>query len=251
MRLTILGSGTNVHRTRAAAGYLVRTDQTLLLDFGPRTLVNLLKTGVNRHAITHVLFSHFHADHFTDFITYLFDAMIVTKYQGGKRGPLTVVGPRGTRALFQTLLRTLPGFTDPPFRLTFTDVADRMLHIGDTTVTPRTVTHSPGLHCVGYRIAYHGKALAYSGDSQYCRSLVRLCEDANLAVLDCSFPANHPGPGHLHAGDCGRVAQEAGIGRLVLSHFYPIAERYDVKTQAAECYEGMITKGRDLMTIRL
>jgi ribonuclease BN (tRNA processing enzyme) len=222
-----------------------------LLDFGPRTLVNLLKTDVNRHAITHVLFSHFHADHFTDFITYLFDAMIVTKYQGGTRGPLTVVGPRGTRALFHTLLRTLPGFTRAPFRLAFKDVADRTFQIGDTTVTPRTVTHSPGLHCVGFRIAYRGKAIAYSGDSQYCTNVVRLCADADLAVLDCSFPANHPGPGHLHAGECGRVAQEAGIGQLVLSHFYPIAERYDVQGQAAERYEGMIRKGRDMMTIRL
>ena len=35
MRLTILGSGTNIHPTRAAAGYLVRTDHTILLDFGP------------------------------------------------------------------------------------------------------------------------------------------------------------------------------------------------------------------------
>ena len=68
MRLTILGSGSNIHPTRAASGYLVRTDQTILLDFGPRTLANLLKTGVNRHRITHILFSHYHADHFSDFI---------------------------------------------------------------------------------------------------------------------------------------------------------------------------------------
>ena len=96
MRITILGSGTNVHPSRAAAGYLVRTDHTMLLDFGPRTLTNLLKTGVNRHRITHILFSHYHADHFSDFITYFFDAMIFTKYEGGARPPLTVIGPRGT-----------------------------------------------------------------------------------------------------------------------------------------------------------
>ena len=64
MTLTILGSGTNMHPTRAAAGYLVQTDQIFLLDFGPRTLVNLMKTGVDRHRITHILFSHFHADIF-------------------------------------------------------------------------------------------------------------------------------------------------------------------------------------------
>ncbi|HEX7766893.1 MAG TPA: MBL fold metallo-hydrolase, partial [Nitrospira sp.] len=88
MRLTILGSGTNLHPKRAAAGYLVRTDQTMLLDFGPRTLSNLLKTGVDRHSITHILFSHFHADHFSDFITFYFDAVIYTKHSGGWRPDL-------------------------------------------------------------------------------------------------------------------------------------------------------------------
>jgi ribonuclease BN (tRNA processing enzyme) len=55
----------------------------------------------------------------------------------------------------------------------------------------------------------------------------------------------------LHAGQCGQVAREAGVGRLVLSHFYPIADRYDVKAQAGEKYGGKIRKGKDLLTIKL
>lgn len=250
MRVTILGSGTNLHPTRAAAGYLVRTDHTLLLDFGPRTLVNLLKTGVSRHRISHVLFSHFHADHFSDFITFFFDALIVTKYQGGTRVPLTVIGPRGTARLFRTLFDTLPGFRDPPFPVHFRDVSNRPFRIGRTTVRPHPVTHVPDLHCIGYRIEYGGSVVAYSGDSEYCPNLVRLCGDADVAILDCSYPANKPGPAHLDAGQCGRVASEAGVGRLILSHFYPMAERYDVVAQAGERYAGPIQKGRDLLTIR-
>ncbi|WP_053378324.1 MBL fold metallo-hydrolase [Nitrospira moscoviensis] len=251
MRVTILGSGTNLHPTRAAAGYLVRTDQTLLFDFGPRTLTNLLKTGVDRHAITHILFSHFHADHCSDFLTFFFDAQIVTKYQGGTRGPLTVIGPHGTERLFRTLFETLPGFTEPRFAVRFKEVSDRPFKIGDTTIRPRTVTHSPDLHCLGYRVEYGGKAVAYSGDSEYCENLVRLCGDADAAILDCSYPANRPGPVHLHAGQCGQVAREAAATRLILSHFYPLAERYDVTAQAAEEFGGRITKASDLMTIRL
>ena len=159
MRLTILGSGTNIHPSRAAAGYLVRTDHTMLLDFGPRTLSNLLKTGVNRHRITHILFSHYHADHFSDFITYFFDAMIFTKYQGGTRPPLTVIGPHGTKKFFQTLFATMPGFTQAPFAVHFKEVADRAFMIGKTRVVPRTVTHTQNLHCLGYRIEYGGNAL--------------------------------------------------------------------------------------------
>lgn len=250
MQITILGSGTNLHPTRAAAGYLVRTDQTLLLDFGPRTLVNLLKTGMSRHRISHVLFSHFHADHFSDFLTFFFDALIVTKYQGGTRGPLTVVGPCGTTRLWRALFDTLPGFRHAPFPVRFRDVSNRPFRIGQTMIRPQTVTHVPDLHCVGYRIEYGGKAIAYSGDSEYCAEVVRLCGDADLAVLDCSYPANKPGPAHLDAGQCGQVAREAGVGRLILSHFYPLTERYDVRAQAGERYAGPILKGRDLLTIR-
>ncbi|MBM4124011.1 MAG: MBL fold metallo-hydrolase [Nitrospira sp.] len=248
MRLTILGSGTNIHPTRAAAGYLVQTDQTLLFDFGPRTLANLIKTGTDRHRITHILFSHFHADHFSDFVTFFFDAVYVSKFAQA-RPDLTLIGPRGTKRLFGTILRAFPGFKTAPFRVRLREVADRSFSLGATRIVPRTVQHSSHLHCIGYRIEHNGKALAYSGDAQYCENLVRLCRRADVAVLDCSFPANRPGSGHMHAGDCGRVAQEAGVRRLILSHFYPIAERYDVKAQAGRLFAGRITIGRDLMEI--
>ena len=251
MRLTILGSGTNVHPTRAASGYLVHTDQTILVDFGPRTLMNLIKTGVNRHRINHILFSHFHADHFSDFITFFFDAVIYAKYGGGYRDDLTLIGPKGTVQLLRSIMRSFPSFASAPFGVTLKEVSQKAVMIGDTRVVPRTVTHVPDLSCVGYRIEHRGRSIVYSGDSQYCDALVRLCAGADVAVLDCSFPANRPGPAHLHAGQCGQVAREGGVGRLVLSHFYPIADRYDVKAQAGDEYQGTILKGKDLLTIRL
>lgn len=251
MRVTILGSGTNVHPRRAAAGYLVRTDRMFLLDFGPRTLANLMKTGVDRHRITHVLFSHFHADHFSDFITFFFDAVIHTKYEGGHRPDMTLIGPRGSTRLLKTILATFPGFASAPFRVFFKEAGDRSFTIGDTRIHPRTMTHVKNLHCVGYRVEYRGKAVAYSGDTQYCDNLVRLCRKADLALLDCSAPANRPSPVHLHAGQCGLVAEQAAAGRLILSHFYPIADRYDVQAQAAEEFGGPVQKARDLLTISL
>jgi ribonuclease BN (tRNA processing enzyme) len=111
------------------------------------------------------------------------------------------------------------------------------------------VEHSKRLHCLGYRIEYGRKVLAYSGDAMDCAGLRQLCRKADVAVLDCSFPANRPGPNHLHAGDCGRVAQAAGVRRLILSHFYPIAERYDVIRQAARHFTGRIIKGKDLLSL--
>jgi len=250
MRVTILGSGTNVHPTRAAAGYLVKTDHLLLLDFGPRTLKNLMKAGVNRHQIRHILFSHFHADHFADFVHFFFDAVFYSRFVG-TRPDLTVIGPRGTKKLFGVMLKNFPGFNAAQFKTTIREVGDQTFRIGRTRITARTVEHSKRLHCLGYRIEYGRKVLAYSGDSQYCDSLVRLCGDVDLAVLDCSFPASRPNPVHLHAGQCGQVAKEAGIGQLVLSHFYPITDRYNVREQAGEAFGGKIVVGKDLMAIKL
>ena len=160
------------------------------------------------------------------------------------------MGPRGTIRIMRAMLSTFPSFDKAPFRVTIRELSDRSFRLGETIITPATVTHAPRLHCVGYRIDYQGHAVAYSGDSLYCDSLVRLCRGADLAILDCSFPENHPGAGHLHAGLCGRVAQEAGVNQLVLSHFYPIAERYDVRAQAGNYFSGRIRVARDRLKLR-
>jgi ribonuclease BN (tRNA processing enzyme) len=250
MRLTILGSGTNVHPTRAAAGYLVKTDRLLLLDFGPRTLRNLMKAGVDRHKLRYILFSHFHADHFADFVHFFFDAVFYSKFVG-TRPDLTIIGPRGTKKLFGVMLKNFPGFSAARFKTAIREVKDRTFMLGRTRITARTVEHSRRLHCLGYRIESGGKVLAYSGDAMDCGGLRQLCRQADVAVLDCSFPVQRKGPNHMHAGDCGRVAAAAGVKRLILSHFYPVAERYDVKRQAARHFQGRIDKGRDLMTLKV
>lgn len=248
MHVTILGSGTNLHPHRAAAGYLVKTDKIFLMDFGPRTLSNLLKSAVDPHRIQYLLFTHFHADHFSDFITFFFDAVCHSKYVA-RRPDLTVIGPKGTKALFGTILRTFPSFNHAAFTMTLKEVQKRSFHIGKTRVTPFPVTHTDSQQCLGYRIEFQGRTLAYSGDATYASNLIQLCRNADLAILDCSFPKNRPGAAHMHAGECGKVAQEARVKRLVLSHFYPIADRFDVKKQAAQVFGGKITRARDRMSI--
>ncbi len=250
MKLTVLGSGTNLHPKRAAAGYLVETDQLLLFDFGPRTLMNLIKNGTDRHKLKHVFLSHHHTDHFADFLPFFFDAVFFGKHIA-PRPPLTIYGPRGTKRLFNALLKEIPGFSSAPFKVTVTELTDRTITLGKTRVTAKTVVHSKSLHCQGYRIEHGGKALAYSGDAEYCEGLVKLCRGVDVAVLDCSFPVQKPGKDHMTAGDCGKVAHEAGVGRLILSHFYPVAERYDVKAQAKKEFKGPIAMAKDLMKIRI
>jgi ribonuclease BN (tRNA processing enzyme) len=55
----------------------------------------------------------------------------------------------------------------------------------------------------------------------------------------------------MHAGQCGQVAQEAGVGKLILSHFYPPADHPKVKEQAACRFKGKIQRARDLLAVEL
>jgi ribonuclease BN (tRNA processing enzyme) len=209
-----------------------------------------LKTRLDRHTIQHILFSHYHADHFSDFITFFFDAVCHCNF-GGKRPGLTITGPKGTKRLFGTIFRTFPSFKNPPFRVTLKEVDSRPFYLGTTRITPLPMTHTDDQRCLGYRIEYQGRILCYSGDARYSTNLLKLCREADLAILDCSFPKNRPGIGHMHAGECGQVACESNTKHLVLSHFYQAADRIEVKRQAAQAFAGKITRARDLMTISL
>ena len=250
MHLTILGSGTNMHPRRAAAGYLLETDRPIVLDMGPRTLPNLLKTGLDRHTIQHLIFTHYHADHFSDFFTFFFDGICHSLY-GGVRGPLHIYGPPGTTHLFGTLLATIPSFSSAPFPVKFREVHRRPFRIGPTQITPLPMAHTESQICLGYRVTFQGKTAAFSGDAMPSSNLVKLCRGADLAVLDCSFSSRSPGACHMHAEQCGKVAHEAGISTLVLSHFYLVADRSNVVRQAAKHFPGRILKAKDLMRLRV
>lgn len=250
LSVTILGSGTNMHPERAAAGYLVDAGEPMLFDLGPRTLANAMKLRVDRHRITHLFFSHFHADHFSDFITFYFDAVIHAKLVR-PRPDLTLIGPRGSRTIFTKIIETFPVFAEAPFRTTMQEIGDETIQVGAAQITARTVEHTERLHCVGYRVESGGRSVVYSGDSMYCPALVSLCEGANTAILDCSYSATRPGPAHMHAGQCGQVAQEAQVGRLVLSHLYEHADRSDVVGQAARKFDGRIVKARDRLQLTI
>ena len=75
--------------------------------------------------------------------------------------------------------------------------------------------------------------------------------DADVAVVERGLRAKRTGRENEHGGQCGQMGKEAGVGQLVLSHFYTIADRYDVKAQAGEEYHGKIWKGKDLLTIQV
>ena len=65
MKLTVLGSGTNVpHPKRSASGYWLETAAgTILLDCGPAAPLRMAQEGLNWAELDAIWISHFHLDH--------------------------------------------------------------------------------------------------------------------------------------------------------------------------------------------
>src|SRR5829696_3456059 len=98
---------------------------------------------------------------------------------------------------------------------------------------------------IAYRLDAEGGALVYTGDTEYSRSLVELARGADTLLIECSFPAEVPVPGHLTPEGVARIASEAGVRRVVLTHIYPAADELDLVTEVGRGFEGEILVAED------
>jgi ribonuclease BN (tRNA processing enzyme) len=85
----------------------------------------------------------------------------------------------------------------------------------------------------------------YTGDTEYSESVVELARGAHTMLVECSFPDNSPVPGHLTPHGVARMASEAGVGRVVLTHLYPAAEALDLRREVGRGYDGEIVVADD------
>lgn len=98
-----------------------------------------------------------------------------------------------------------------------------------------------------------GQKFAFVMDTRLCDAAFELARDADMLVCEATF-ANADAViadefGHLTAGQAGRIAAEAGVRLLVLTHFsqrYGTAEMHRFAAEAAEAYDGDIVVASDL-----
>jgi ribonuclease Z len=96
------------------------------------------------------------------------------------------------------------------------------LHKGETVVLDDGRTVAPA-DLVGEPRA--GRTVVYSGDTRPCHSLTEAARGADLLVHEATFGseelARAQETGHSTAAEAARVALEAGVRRLVLTHISP------------------------------
>jgi ribonuclease BN (tRNA processing enzyme) len=63
--------------------------------------------------------------------------------------------------------------------------------------------------------------------------------------MECSFPDDSPVPGHLTPSSAARIAAEAGVERVVLTHIYPAVDDAFLIADIQRGYDGEIIVAED------
>jgi ribonuclease BN (tRNA processing enzyme) len=105
------------------------------------------------------------------------------------------------------------------------------------TILSAPVNHTP--HSLGLRVEDNsGKVIVYSGDTGYCEEIVDLSSDADLLIIESSFPDGEGIKGHLTPSQAGDIATRSEAKRLLLTHFYPECLKVDIEAQCRKTYQG-------------
>ncbi len=234
---------------RGSPGILLLSGNSkILIDSGSGVLRRLLKVGVTYREINLLLYTHTHPDHTADLVPILF----ACKYGDFPREmDLTCAGGSGFKPHFEKIRELYGSWIEPQtYRLTVKEISSNPFLWGEMKIITKPMAHLP--ESVGYRIEWEdGRSLVISGDTDYCENLVALASHTDLLVLECSFPDEKKVNGHLTPSLAGRIARESHCKKLLLTHFYPICDQYDLLTSCRKNYSGEIILSEDLMRVKV
>ncbi len=210
MKLHVLGtSGPFPESSGATSGYLLEDGETFLqLDLGSGVLSRLTAL-MPPESLSAVLLSHWHFDHTADLtvLLYRLEAMGAT---------LPVFAPADDSSAVRGIVSGASCFS-------LTDVAPGdVLTFGACTVRVGEARHP--VPAVGYRVESRGRAFGYTGDTNTLPSLGDFFRGCSLLLADGLFPADQwaEGKPHLSAAGAAALARDAGVERLLLTHFNPV-----------------------------
>jgi len=246
MELTVLGSGTVAPTAeRTPAAYWVEEGPVrLLLDCGSGTLQRAAQFDVPWSEATHVAITHFHQDHWGELGLFLFACK--WGVEPSREAPLTLIGPRGFSARLTMLAGAFGDWVqEPGFPLEIVEIAPGEEHqlAPGVTLEACDTPHTP--ESLAYGVRTGECRLVYTGDTGESAALARWAAGCDLLLAECSLPEHRALDLHLTPSRAGALAREAGAGRLVLTHFYPVFGDIDPVAVAGGEFQGDIVAASD------
>jgi ribonuclease Z len=255
LRVGIVGSGVLVPNDgRRSSGHWVSAEDgprgeapfRLLFDCGSGTLHGMARDGLPWGELSHIVVSHFHADHLGDL------APVVWALRWGLRGtrthPLHLLGPEGLGMRMHGLAAGFGSWLlDPGFPVIVHEVAPgapwREEHSGLELVA-HAAAHTP--EALAWRLEARGASVGYTGDTGASPPLAAFFRGVELLVAECALPDPDETGIHLTPAGLAALASGARPELLVPVHFYPEldVDRLPDLLRAAG-YSGRLEIGRD------
>lgn len=279
-RLVLLGTGGGPRVTAKGrakpATLIVANGVPYVIDCGDGVALQLVRAGVALDSLRYVFITHQHSDHNLDYGNLIYDA-----WAAGLRKPVDAYGPPPLAAM-----------TEAYWQLNRFDIETRIadegrvdlrklvaahefakdgevMRNGDVTVTAARVRHPPIEHAYAYRFDCPGRSIVISGDTAYSPELVALAKGADVLVCEAMHLGGlerllakvpnaatlreHLLASHVVAEDAGRMAEEAKVKTLVLSHLVPSDDPAITEAMWEEAarkrFGGKIVVGRDLLEV--
>jgi ribonuclease BN (tRNA processing enzyme) len=245
VEVIIIGSGTGVpSRRRGSPAVGVKAGKYfVLLDIGSGTLRAMLNYDLNFNDIDILCLSHHHPDHVGDLVPFLFASRYSLGYT--RQLPVWLLAAQGFGEFHQSLKNAWGEWVEPPTGLM--QVQELARDRTDTfTLADLTIKTAPVNHIatsLAYRLESGGRTVVYSGDTDWSDTLIELARGADLFILEAANPFKVPG--HLTPQEAGRLAAQAGVPRLVLTHIYPPGDEVDLVAESSRTFTGEIIKAED------
>jgi ribonuclease Z len=278
--ITLLGTGgPRPDAARGATALLIEAgEDVILIDAGRGVVRQLAALGVALDRIDPVLVTHHHYDHIGE----LHD-VILSSWLMGRARPLRLFGPPETRRIVEALLQQVYD-KDIEFRVheagnvpwqqvATTDIVAGLVCQGaGWRITAEIVDHGSRLDfpdafrqrwvCLGYRFECPEGVIAFSGDTVDCPGLRRLADNADILVQCCylarseiASPQTQRLAGYTLAcaDTVGRIATEAKVGTLVLTHHRPKSAELleQMRQDVARDFAGSLLLGHDGLRVSL
>jgi ribonuclease Z len=282
VQVVLLGTagGPTISPQRQGIGTLVIAgSDTLLFDAGRGVTTSMARLSIPASSVTKVFLTHLHSDH----VISLPELWLFPWASHGRRVPLEIWGPSGTRSMLAHLREAFAfdvhvrrdldeKFPADGIKLVSTDIHEGVVYRANgVTVTAFGVDHGPVKPAFGYRVDYRGRSIVLSGDTRPIPNLISHARGADVLIHEVGWsksdpalagPPDEPLPGrfrlsrgqartiaehHTDAAEAARVFQQINPKLAVFSHANP--DRDAILAKVKETYAGRVEFGADLMTI--
>jgi len=251
-------------------------DVPYLVDCGYGTSKQLVTAGVALNRLRYIFVTHHHSDHNLELGALTYNAWIT-----GLPIRIDAYGPPGLTQMYRDFFNYLKfdidtriedeGRSDPRNLLTphEFDKPGTVLINDDVKVSSCRVRHPPIEQAYAYRFDAKDRSIVISGDTAYAPELAEFARKADVLVHEVMYLPGiealvkrlpnakrlreHLMAAHTLPEDVGRIAAQAEVKTLVLSHFVPGDDASITDEQWAEGvrkhFKGRIVVGKDLMEI--